>query len=85
MLLTGLLGADCFGGNKPLSVVLQALVHKIDDVFPVIIHHPPALFQERIIPQAEAIIQALKDKGVRTIGEAIKMMACMKLGLIQVF
>merc|ERR1712224_1163528 len=72
-LYSGLLGGGDFQGSRPLVLLLHLLLH--NGVMPVKFHLPifgNKRLEPEVVNWADAMLLALREKGVSSIGEALK-------------
>jgi len=74
-MFTGLIGGGDFQGNRPLVLLLHLLLHTEDR--PVLFHNPifckdSHYLESKVAIRAEQMLDRLRMKGVRTLGEALQ-------------
>ena len=91
-ILTGLLGGGAFRNNRPLVLLLHLLLQEQDDPPFVLFHHPvfwsfcgrpEAELEAEILRIADVHLAHMRQRGVRTLGEALDIVMDANLPLSQ--
>jgi len=89
-IFSGLLGGGAFRNNRPLILLLHLLLQPSSDTRPVMFHHPVfwsfsvlsmQTLEANIVERADRMMEALRDQGVTTLGDALAVLLSWRLPL----